>query len=248
MTDIGLAILFGIVAALYAAVGQAGGTGYIAVMGVAGIAPDVIKPVALALNVMVASIACFSFHRAGLLSWRSCYPFAILGAPFSAIGGALNLPPAVYLPVVGGLLLLAAAQMFRSARGAKERDAKAPLEPPFLAALIAGGGIGFVSGVTGVGGGIYLAPVILLFGWATTKQAASISAMFNLLNSGAALLGVWATSPSLPRELPIWLVAVAIGGVVGSVAGIRYLPPAVLRTVLGALLVVAGVRMLFSNW
>ena len=127
--------------------------------------------------------------QAGLLSWRSCYPFAVLGAPFSVLGGATDLSPTLYQPTVGVLLLVVSVQMIRSASSAARRDSKAPASPPFLASLLAGGGIGFVSGITGVGGGIFLAPIVLAFGWAETRQTAAISAMFNLLNSAAAFSG-----------------------------------------------------------
>ncbi len=242
-SDILLAAVFCVVAILYASVGQAGGTGYIAAMGLIGFDPDVIKPTALALNILVAVIGCVRFYRVGLLTWRSCYPFAILGAPFSLLGGATNLPPAVYQPVVGVLLLVAALQMIRSAGAARERDAQAPSAPPFLLSLLAGGAIGFVSGVTGVGGGIFLAPLVLTMGWVETRQASAVSAAFNLLNSAAALAGVWATVRTLPAELPWWLVAVGLGGLLGSWLGATRLPPTALRFILGGLLVAAGVRM-----
>ena len=150
-----LSPIFALVAILYAAVGQAGGTGYIAVMGLIGFAPDVIKPTALALNILVAAIGCVRFYRAGLLTWRSCYPFAILGAPFSLLGGAVHLHASVYHPVVGVLLLLAAFQMMRSVRLTALQDEGAPHQPPFLASMLAGSVVGFVSGITGVGGGIF---------------------------------------------------------------------------------------------
>jgi uncharacterized protein len=180
--------IFALVAILYAAVGQAGGTGYIAVMGLMGFAPDVIKPTALALNI-VAAIGCVRFYRAGLLTWRSCYPFAILSAPFSLLGGAVHLPASIYQPVVGVLLLLAAFQMMRSARFAGLADETAPRQPPFMASVLVGGIVGFISGITGVGGGIFLAPLVLWFGWVETRQAAAVSATFNLLNSATALAG-----------------------------------------------------------
>jgi uncharacterized protein len=189
---------FALVALLYSAVGQAGGTGYVAVMGLAGFSPDIIKPTALALNILVASIGCVRFYMAGLLTWRSCYPFAVLGAPFSLIGGAIHLPAAVYQPVVGLLLLLAGWQVASSAAGVDRRDAVAEQHPPFLPSLVVGGMIGLGSGITGVAGGIFLAPIILMLGWADMRQTAAISAMFNLLNSSAALTGVWATFTSLP--------------------------------------------------
>jgi uncharacterized membrane protein YfcA len=245
LPDILLPIAFLVVALLYASVGQAGGTGYVAVMGVLGLAPDVIKPAALALNVLVASIACWRFHRAGLLTWRTCYPFAILGAPFSLLGGATNLPATTYQPVVGALLLIAALQMLASARGAADKVTAA--RPPFVRSLIVGGGIGYISGITGVGGGIFLAPLVLALGWIGTRQAAGASAAFNLLNSATALAGVWATMPALPSELPIWLLSVGLGGLVGSWLGARHLPPKVMRLLLAMLLLVAGVRMLATS-
>lgn len=239
-----LAPAFALVAFLYALVGQAGGTGYVAVMGLAGFPADAIKSTALALNILVAFVGCVRFYRAGLLTWRSCYPFAILGMPFSLMGGAVNLPAAIYHPVVGALLIAAAVQMFRSAASAAASDRDAPRDPPFVPSLLVGGAIGFVSGVTGVGGGIFLAPLILMLGWATTRASASISAAFNLLNSAAALAGVWATAPAFPAALPGWLLAVGLGAVAGSWLSLAHLSPAVLRLVLGGLLLAAGLRMM----
>lgn len=233
-----------LVAVLYSAVGQAGGTGYIALMGLAGLAPNVIKPAALAFNILVAAIGCVRFYSAGLLTWRSCYPFAILGAPFSLIGGALQLPSAIYLTVVGGLLLLAAVQLMRSVRTTIRDDHDAPKEPPFMPARAIGGVIGLVSGMTGVGGGIFLAPLVLMVGWAETRQTAAISAMFNLLNSAAALAGLWAAIAALPPQLPLWLIGVGIGGLLGSWVGVRFLQPGTLQMILAGLLLLAGLRMM----
>ena len=118
-------------------------------MGLVGYGPEVIKPTALALNVLVAAIGCVRFAREGLLTWRSFYPFAILGAPFSVLGGASNLPRELYQPVVGVLLLIAAVLMIRSARRAAELDLAASAEPPLLPSLLAGAVLGYVSGLTG---------------------------------------------------------------------------------------------------
>jgi uncharacterized membrane protein YfcA len=244
--DLLLTLAFGIVALLYASVGQAGGTGYVALMGGIGLAPDVIKPTALALNILVAALACWRFYRAGLITWRTCYPFAILGAPFSLAGGATHLAAAIYQPVVGVLLLIAAAEMWRSARGAAAADRQAPERPPFLLPLFVGGAIGYVSGLTGVGGGIFLAPLVLALGWVATRQAAGVSATFNLLNSATALAGAWVTIPALPAELPIWLLAVAAGGFVGSWLGARHFPPMIMRLLLALLLLAAGLRMILQ--
>jgi uncharacterized membrane protein YfcA len=214
--DIVFPTALAIVAVLYSTVGQAGGTGYVALMGLAGFAPVVIKPTALALNVLVSAIGCVRFYRLRLLTWRSAYPFAVLGLPFSLVGGALHLPQSAYQPVVGALLLIAALQTARTALSTKALDRAPPDYPPFLGSLLLGGIIGFVSGATGVGGGIFLAPLVLSLGWATTRQTAAISVVFNLMNSAAALAGAWATLPLLPAQLPVWLVCVGFGGLLGS--------------------------------
>jgi uncharacterized protein len=241
-----LSIVFGIIALLYASVGQAGGTGYVAAMGIFGYSPDVIKPTALALNILVAAIGSLRFARAGLLTWRTCYPFAILGVPFSVLGGATRLPGALYQSTVGALLLLASVQMIRSAGAAVQHDAKAPPNPPFMASRLTGAGIGFVSGITGVGGGIFLAPLVLTFGWVETRQASAVSAIFNLLNSAAALAGAWATLQGLPEPLAWWLLSVGLGGFVGSWFGSLHLSPTLLRYILAFLLVSAGARMILA--
>lgn len=239
-----LPFFFALVAALFSSVGQAGGTGYIAILGLSGYGPEVIKPAALALNILVAAIACLRFSRAGLLSWRSFYPFAILGAPFSILGGATDLPLGFYLPSVGVLLLIASALMLRSAARAAIQDREAPAAPPFAKSLLIGAVIGYASGVTGVGGGIYLAPLILALGWSTTRQASGISAVFNLLNSSAALAGAWTNAVMFPPAMPWWLAAVAVGAIVGSWAGAKLLPARVLRYLLAAILFVAALRMI----
>ncbi len=244
MTDVVFALALTVVALLYSAVGQAGGTGYVALMGLAGLDPATIKPTALALNILVSGIGCLHFYRAGMLTWRTVYPFAVLGAPFSLLGGALHLPASIYMPVVGMLLLIAGVQMLRSVKGAAGLDQQAPAIPPFLPSLLLGGMIGMVSGVTGVGGGIFLAPLVLAMHWTETRKAAAVSAVFNLVNSTAALLGVWTTTLSFPQQLPIWLVSVALGGVVGSWFGARYLRAEAMRLVLALLLLVAAARMI----
>jgi hypothetical protein len=167
----------------------------------------------------------------------------MLGAPFSLLGGAVHLPASIYQPVVGVLLLLAAFQMMRSAQFARLRDESAPRQPPFMASMLVGGLVAFVSGITGVGGGIFLAPVVLSFGWVETRQASAVSTAFNLLNSATALAGASATMPALPAPLPWWLASVGLGAVIGSWLGAHYLPPKILRIILAVLLLASGLRM-----
>jgi uncharacterized protein len=240
-------VVLAVIAGAYAAVGQAGATGYIAAMGLAGFPPDVIRSAALALNTLVATIGTVRFARAGHLTWRGTYPFIILGLPFSVLGGATELPASIYNPMVGVLLIVAAWPMARSAPLASTIDERMRPHPPLLPSIIAGAVIGFVAGVTGIGGGIFVAPLVLTLHWLNTRHAAGLSAIFNLLNSAAALAGLWGTSLVLPPQLPSWLVAVAIGAIVGSSMGVKHLPPGVLRYILSALLLIGGVWMLLDN-
>ena len=234
-----------VIAALYAAVGQAGATGYLAAMGVAGFDAAVMKPTALALNLVVAGIATVQFWRAGQVSWRTFYPFAVLGFPFSLLGGAVQLPERIYFPLVGAILIAAAIQLFRAAARARTAPGRAPpAEPPFWPALSAGAAIGFVSGTTGTGGGVFLAPVILAMNWVDVRRTAAVTAAYNLLNSAAALAGSYAVLGSLPPQLPGWIVAVALGGVIGGTLGARHLPERTLRLLLAAILLASGIRLL----
>ncbi|MBN9279815.1 MAG: sulfite exporter TauE/SafE family protein [Hyphomicrobium sp.] len=235
-----------LVAAAYAAVGQAGATGYLAVMGLAGLQPAVMKPTALALNILVAAIGTVQFWRAGMLSWRTFYPFAVLGFPFSLIGGSVNLQASVYYPVGGAILLIAGAQILRSASRAEGNQVRPPEMPPFLPALATGAAIGFVSGTTGTGGGIFLAPAILAMNWVDVRRTAAVTAAYNLLNSTAALAGAYATLGQLPSALPFWLVAVGIGGLIGASVGARYLPERAMRYVLACVLLGSGLKLILT--
>jgi uncharacterized membrane protein YfcA len=243
--DLGFPALILLIAGLFASVGQAGASGYLAAMGLAGLAPEVMKPTALALNVLVAAIGTLQFWRAGLFSWRAFYPFGVLGFPFSIIGGAIHLPTRIYYPVVGAVLLLAAFQMLRSATRRASAEVS-PKPPPFLPALLTGASIGFVSGVMGTGGGIFLAPIILLMNWSDARRVAPIAAAYNLLNSAAALAGAYSTLNRLPSQLPGWMLAAALGAIVGSTLGSRYLPERALRYILAGLLLVSGAKLLLS--
>ena len=164
-----IALCFFAAAALYASVGHAGASGYLGVMGLAGFTPEVMRPVALLLNILVASVATVKFVRAGCFSWPLFWPFAIASAPAAYIGGRLVLPSPLYGILVGVVLLLAAWRMYRSAR--RLPAIETATRPARAVALLSGGGIGLLAGLTGVGGGIFLSPLLLTTGWATTRVA-----------------------------------------------------------------------------
>lgn len=183
---ISLYILIFAAGMLYSSVGHAGASGYLAVMALFGLAPDVMKPTALVLNILVATIATVQFYRAGHFSWKTFWPFAISSIPFAFIGGAMSLPGQLYKQIVGLVLLFAAYHFFRRRQSATV-NATRPMSIP--GAIFAGAGIGLLSGTVGVGGGIFLTPLILFMGWAGTKQTAAVSAAFILMNSISGLAG-----------------------------------------------------------
>ena len=238
-----VAALFFLGAALYSSVGHGGASSYLAVMGLFSFAPAVMKPTALALNILVAVVATWKFFRAGLFSWQLFWPFAVVSVPAAFLGGATSLPARGYKIVVGLVLLYAAVWMFRSAKRVSAVTAR---RPPIAAALAAGLAIGFLSGLTGVGGGIFLSPLLLYMGWAETRATSGIAAPFILVNSIAGLVGQLAVVPQLPREIIYWGVAVVIGGWIGATYGSRHAPAPLLRRLLAVVLVVAGVKLVLA--
>jgi uncharacterized membrane protein YfcA len=185
-------VMFG-VAFLYSAVGHAGASGYIAVMTLFGLAPASIKPTALLLNILVASIGAWQFWRAGHFSWRLFWPFAILSFPFAYIGGYLNLPTHLFNILVGLVLLFSAIRFLLPQNTVT--DLHTPARP---VAIAVGAGLGLLSGLTGTGGGIFLTPLLLLKRWANPKSAAAVSVLFILFNSISGLLGNISATPKHP--------------------------------------------------
>jgi len=238
-----IATLFLVGAALYASVGHGGASSYLAVMALFNFTPAVMRPSALALNILVALIATFRFYRAGLCSWALFWPFAAGSVPAAFVGGAMTLPTRGYKIVVGVVLLYAALWMFRSAARASSVSAR---RPPLGSAVAAGVAIGLLSGLTGVGGGIFLSPLLLYMGWAETRATSAVAAPFILVNSIAGLSGQVGTLPRLPNEILYWGGAVLVGGWIGAAYGSAHAPPPVLRRLLAAVLVVAGVKLVLS--
>lgn len=239
---IGICILAA--AVLYSSVGHAGASGYLAVMALFGVAPAVMRPTALTLNILVATIATVKFYRAGCFSWRLFWPFALTSVPAAFLGGRLDLPSDAYRAVVGVVLLYAAWRMFRSARSREPEQT--PRRPPVWVALLAGAGIGLLSGLTGVGGGIFLSPLLLILGWARMRESSGVAALFILVNSIAGLLGVASTVSALPQGLLLWAPAAILGGWIGAEFGSRRLAPPILRQLLALVLLVAGLKMVLT--
>lgn len=234
------------VAVLYSSVGHAGASGYLAVLALVGLAPEAMKPTALVLNLVVASVGAIQFTRAGHFAWRTFWPFALGSVPAAYLGGALKLPVTSYKAIVGVVLLLSAVRLVWTARRAlPEQEAAADFAaPPVWSALPIGAGLGFLSGLTGVGGGIFLSPVLLFLGWASTKRTAAVSVCFILVNSAAGLLGHLASLQRVPPEVSWWAPTVLVGGFIGATLGSQVLPGPAIRRLLALVLVLAGFKLL----
>jgi len=240
-----LAAVFFAAALLYSSVGHAGASAYLAAMGLLGVAPDVARPTALALNIVVASFVTFRFWRRGYISVRALIPFLVGSVPFAFIGGSLPISGSLYKQLVGVVLIVAAIQLARTARRAARLDTgQADPRVPTVPAIAIGGAIGFLSGLTGTGGGIFLSPVVLIAGWAETRAASGLAAGFILANSISGLAGNISRLAALPPALPLWLGVVVVGAVIGSEIGTRRAPTFRLRELLSVVLVIAGLKLI----
>lgn len=231
-----------VAAFLYAAVGHGGASAYIAAMAIAGVAPAEMRPIALILNVLVSSLATYKFWRAGHFRWDLFWPFAAVSMPFAYLGGAITLPGTAYRVLVGLVLLYAGWQLWWSARLGDEARPQRRLPVPL--AMAVGAALGVLSGLTGVGGGIFLSPILLLSGWAGTKQTSAVAAPFILANSLAALAAGFVRNPTPPPDYAAWLMAaVLIGGWAGAEYGSRRFANPLIRQVLAVVLGIAGGKM-----
>jgi uncharacterized membrane protein YfcA len=238
-----LCLLFALGAALYSSVGHGGASAYIAAMALFSVAPEVMKPTALALNLFVAGFGTWRYARRGLTNWKLVLAFGLTATPAAFIGGGIHLPAVYYKPLVGILLWAAAARLLWRPRALAKRATKPP--PPWVS-LPAGAVLGLLAGLTGTGGGIFLSPLIILNAWEEPRHTSGVVAAFILLNSVAGLAGNAAPAGNLPSQLPLFLASVGSGAVLGTGLGVERLPrPWLLRT-LGAVLVVAGAKLLFT--
>ncbi len=229
------------VAVLYSSVGHGGASGYLAVMALLAVAPEITRPTALILNLFVASIAFVQFYRAGHFDWKIFAPFAAGSVPLAFLGGMIQLPTLIYKIILGVCLILAAIRLALNLRS--ENEARAP---QIWVCLLIGAILGFVSGLVGVGGGIFLTPILLLMNWTETKRAAGISALFILVNSASGLLGNYAQVLKLPANVYVWIIAAIVGGAIGATLGSHRFNSLVLRRVLAVGLLIGGAKLIFT--
>jgi uncharacterized membrane protein YfcA len=227
-----------LIALLYSSVGHAGASGYIAVMSLFGLTPEAIKPTALVLNILVACIGTWQFWRAGHFRWELFWPFAALAMPAAFLGGYLNLPAAVFKVVVGIVLLVSALRFLLD-----PREAAVTRPPRRSTALAVGAALGLLAGLTGTGGGIFLTPLMILMRWAPTKTASATSVLFILCNSIAGLVGNISATHSFPTFALALVAAAAVGGTIGSYLGSRRFSPLIIKRLLAAVLIIAGLKL-----
>jgi len=229
------------VALLYSSVGHAGASGYIAVMTLFGLGVEVIRPTALTFNILVAAIGAVQWWRAGYFSWSLFWPFAVLSVPAAFLGGWLQIP-AHYLKLAIGLVLwFSAWRLLARREGVSEIHG--PRRP---VAMASGAGIGFLAGLAGTGGGIFLTPLILFRRWARMREAAAVSALFIFVNSLSGLAGYAGSGRTFPDFAWPLAAVVAAGGFLGSRLGSRHLPVRGITALLAVVLVIAGAKLVFG--
>ncbi len=244
MNELTIALLLAVVAVLYASVGHGGASGYIAVMTLLGFAPDTVRPTALLLNLFVSSMAFAQFTRAGHFRWNLFWPFALASVPAAWIGARIHLDVGMYKRILALCLVVAVARLL-GLFGGGDTVKQAPTLP---LALLIGTVLGLVSGMIGIGGGILLSPLLLVFCWSTAKESAAISAAFIFVNSLAGLVSM-AASKGLgfigPDHL-VWIGAALVGGSIGAYVGARRFSQLRLRQVLGIVLLFAAFKLIIA--
>lgn len=238
-----IAALMAIAAALYTSVGHGGASAYLAIMAFFALPQATMKPTALVLNLFVAGFAMYRYIRAGQFNPRLFLAFAVTAIPMAFVGGKITLPTEVYRPLVGLILWAAAVRLIVPSKTLAERE---PKVPPLWLTLPIGAVVGLLAGLTGTGGGIFLSPLILLFGWETPRKTSGVAATFIVANSAAGLFGAVSSFKALPPELPVLVAAVVGGAILGTWLGVSRLPRQQLLQALGLVLVVAGVKLVFT--
>ena len=237
-----LASLIFCAAVLYSSVGHAGASGYLAAMALMSVAPADMKPIALTLNILVATVATLRFYLAGSFSWRILWPFIVTSIPCAFLGGAWTIPGTLYKQIVGAVLIFSSYRLLRGSF----KDVAVDKAPPIILALVCGAGIGLLSGLTGTGGGIFLSPLLLFMGWAETKKAAGVSAAFILLNSIAGIAGHISKGSTLPDWIGGLACAAVVGGIIGAEFGSKRIGNLTLRRLLAIVLMIAGSKMILA--
>jgi uncharacterized membrane protein YfcA len=241
---IAIAALMAVAAALYSSVGHGGASAYLAIMALFSVAPETMRPTALALNLIVAGLGTARYWLRGQANLKLLLAFAVTAAPAAWLGGSIHLAPEYYRPLVGVLLVAAAARLFWSPKQLAWREVRAP---SLMITLPAGAALGLLAGLTGTGGGIFLSPLIILFACETPRHTSGVAAGFILINSTAGLLGNLSAVRAVPAEMPWLMGAVAAGALLGTWLGVEKLPRDRLLQALGLVLTLAGAKLILGG-
>lgn len=243
-----LAAIFVVVAMMYSSVGHAGASGYLAAMALVGVVPEVMRPTALTLNIVVAAFTTWRFRSARYFDAKVVGAFLLGSIPLAFVGGGIKLPSHIYQTLVGVVLLCSALYLAWRAFSNTDQRIEVPVSIPLRIAPILGAGIGLLSGLTGTGGGIFLSPVILIVGWAGPKATAGISAPFIMANSVAGLAGglikgsfSFATIPYAAAPL---IGAAMLGALIGTWLGIYKLNNRWLIAMLALVMTIAAFKLI----
>lgn len=236
-------ILLFLVAFLYASVGHGGASGYLALMAIFSIAPDVMKPTALTLNLFVSLTSFIQFYRGKHFNWKLFLPFAIASIPMAFVGGLITVDTLLYKKILG-ILLLVPIIRFLFFSNISVKDLK---KSNIILSLLIGAAIGFLSGLVGIGGGIILSPILLLLKWADMKQTAAISALFIFVNSISGLAGQLTKGIHFSTDMYAYVGVAFIGGLCGAYFGSIRFKSSVLKYLLAIVLMIASYKLLFSN-
>ena len=250
--NVELVVLFFLIAAIYASAGFGGGSSYLAVMAVFGFAMDTMRPTALLCNIVVVAGGTWIFWQNGFLNLRKMLPLCIASVPLAFLGGLTPIHEKTFFLLLGSSLVLSATLMAfqSSANGSKTTALPQPVPSLPGLPIALGGGIGYLSGVVGIGGGIFLSPVLHLLRWDTPKNIAATASFFILVNSIFGLAGqFWSGRfhPDMASLLPL-LAAVWIGGQVGSRLSALQFGQSQVRWLTAALVLYAGVHILWKHW
>ncbi len=229
-----------IVAFLYSSVGHGGASGYLALMALFSMTPEIMKPTALILNLFVSLIAFIQFYKAKHFLWKLFVPLAITSVPMAFVGGMLTIEEDLYKKILGVVLLFAIIRFV----GFRKSDFDNSRPHHTAIALMIGAGIGMLSGMIGIGGGIILTPVLILLRWTNLKQAAAISAIFIFVNSAAGLAGQFYQGLVITNNMLAFIMVALSGGILGSYFGAQKFDQLLLKKVLAGVLLIAVVKLL----
>jgi uncharacterized membrane protein YfcA len=231
-----------VIAAAYGSVGLGGATGYLAVMTLCGISSTVMPSTALTLNIIVTGSALMRYGLAGRMNLPLFIPFALAAVPCAFLGGAIDMPERTFFAVLAAVLIFTAVSTFRSADRPEPRIVHGPLWLRWAVGLSAGAAIGLVSGALGIGGGIFLGPLVLLLRWAGPKEVAAMTAAFIFIISASGLAAHGLRGAVDVPLLASLAVAVLVGGTVGAHLGETRLSPRIMRRILACILLVAALK------